>query len=432
MTNIKYIILLLCMCLSNELFAQVRLTLENCRTMALENNKRIAIAERDKERAELISNATYTHFLPRLSAEVLAGYTQDDSKMSIDIAGMPVDFDMDFNHFYMGELSVEQPIYMGGKIQSGYKMSRIGSDIAGLNRTLTENEVIVETDKAYWVSVQARELHLSAIAYKETVEAFYRVIKDACEVGMKWQNDLMKAQVQLNRVNLRLQRAKNSVRISNMNLCDIIGLELNSEIALSETFSGNSITLSSEATIYSRPEYAILEKQIQLKGYEKQHVQSDFLPKIGFVGSYGYIGGPRFNGMQIFGNRPSFSAMLSVSIPIFHWGEGRKKVRAAEKDIQIAELQRDDMKRKMSLELQQAINSYNEAVLEVQLTKEALSQSEENLRVSRDNYNLGMETIADYLDAQTIWRNSQTEYITAQTKLEISKTEYLKAKGILR
>lgn len=95
----------------------------------------------------------------------------------------------------------------------------------------------------------------------------------------------------------------------------------------------------------------------------------------------------------------------------------------------IAQLQRDDLSRKMDLELQQTINSYNEAILEVKLTWQALEQSEENLKMSRDHYDVGMEAISDYLESQTIRQNAQTEYIVAKTKLEVCKSEYLKAIG---
>ncbi|MCS2713657.1 TolC family protein [Bacteroides thetaiotaomicron] len=95
----------------------------------------------------------------------------------------------------------------------------------------------------------------------------------------------------------------------------------------------------------------------------------------------------------------------------------------------MAQLQKDDLSKKMDLELQQAINAYNEAILEVKLTYQALKQSEENLKMSRDHYDVGMETISDYLESQTIWQNAQTEYIVAKTKLEVCKSEYLKAIG---
>jgi len=58
-----------------------------------------------------------------------------------------------------------------------------------------------------------------------------------------------------------------------------------------------------------------------------------------------------------------------------------------------------------------------------------MEQSEENLKMSRDHYEAGMETISDCLEAQTILQNAQTEHIIAKTKLEICKTEYLKITG---
>ncbi len=430
MKKLRYIVIAILLFNCGMASAQQSLTLEQCRQMALENNKRIAIAARDKERADLITGAARTNFLPRLSAEGLASFTKSDTKMSLNVADrFDVDFVLDVSNIYKADITIEQPIDMGGNISSGYKMSRVGSDIAELNKALTEDEIILETDNAYWICVQARELQRSALQYKETIEEFFRVIKNARDAGMKSQNDLMKVQVQLNQADLQLNRAANGVRLSRMNLCNILGLDLQSEISLSETFTESHIEINPNATIFSRPEYVMLDKQIELKKYEKQYVRSDFLPQIGVMGSYGYIHGAKFNGEQIFGNKPSFSAMVSVKIPLFSWGEGTKRVRAVEREMQMAQLQRDDLGQKMELELQQAISSYNETVLEVRLTQQALEQSEENMRISRDHYDAGMETISDYLEAQTIWRNAQAEHITAKTKLEIRKTEYLKASG---
>lgn len=430
MKKLRYIVIAILLFNCGMASAQQSLTLEQCRQMALENNKRIAIAARDKERADLITGAARTNYLPRLSAEGSALFSHSDTRMSLQLDGLPpMDFDLNINRIYMADLNIEQPIYTGGKITSGYRMSQVGSDIAELNKALTEDEVLLETDNAYWLCVQARELQLSALQYKETVDEFYRVVKNACDAGMKSQNDLMKVQVQLNQADLQLHRAENGVRFSRMNLCNIIGLDLQSDISLSETFAESHVEINPNASVFSRPEYAMLDKQIELKKYEKQYVRSDFLPQIGIMGSYGYIHGAKFNNEQLFGNKPSFSAMVSIKIPLFSWGEGTKKVRAVEREIQMAQLQRDDLGQKMELELQQAINSYNEGVLEVRLTQKALAQSEENLRISRDNYDVGMETISDYLEAQTIWRNAQAEHITAKAKLEIRKTEYLKASG---
>lgn len=417
--------------LSYALAAQEKgFTLTECREMAIENNKRITIADRTIDKSDATAKAYHTNFLPKFSAYGMGYYGNSTSDINIK-TGIP-DFDLDFklkmNNTYMGEVSVEQPIYMGGKITSAYKMSKIGEEIAGLNRKLTELEVIVETDKAFWMHVQATELQKSALKYKETVNEFHRVVTNAVSAGMKSKNDLMKVQVQVNQAELQLRRAENAVRLARMNLCRMLGLPLQSDIHLSETFTEQFIDLGSYSGIHSRPEYGMLSKQIDLKAQEKRLIRSDFLPTIGVKGSYNYINGIKLNDDKLFDNG-SFSAMISVNIPLFNWGEGAKKVRAAEMDRKIVQLQRDEMSEKMELELQQAINAYNEALLEVELTKTSLTQAGENLKMSRDHYDAGMETISDYLEAQTIRQNADTEYIIAKAKLEISKTEFLKASG---
>jgi outer membrane protein TolC len=175
----------------------------------------------------------------------------------------------------------------------------------------------------------------------------------------------------------------------------------------------------------------MLNKQVDIKKYEKRYVASDFLPQVGIAGSYNYMHGIKFNNAGYLLNGTNYEVLLSVKIPIFNWGEGAKKVKAAERDMDISRLSRDDAYDKMTLELQNRIDGYDEALLEVKMTRHALKQSEENLRMSRNNYDVGMETLSDYLQAQSIWQNAKAEYISARTNLEISKVEYLKAAGKL-
>jgi outer membrane protein TolC len=427
--------------------------------MALQNNKQIAIADHNREKALLTAQAYRTNYLPKLSAQGLGYYSSLNNNMRLKLKNITlfnpndlsaiippqylpiisqfatidlpdINFKLKLNNTYFVGASLEQPVYMGGKIKSAYKMSKIGSDVAGLSRQLTEDEIILETDKAYWTCVQAQELHQSALKYKEVIEEFYRVVKNACEAGMKPRNDLMKVQVQINQAELQLRRAENGVSLSRMNLCHMIGLPLQSEITLSELLEEEPVAVNPAADISSRPEYAMLMKQIELKEQEKRLVKSDFLPQVGISGGYNYINGVKLNDQRLF-DSGSFSAMVSVNIPLFHWGEGSKKIKAAEVEKEIIQLQSDDLTEKMELERQQILDRLNEALLEVELTYKVLEQSEENLKMSRDHYEAGMETISDYLEAQTIRQNAQAEYIVAKTKVEICKTEYLKATGEL-
>ncbi|MDR2562585.1 MAG: TolC family protein [Prevotellaceae bacterium] len=455
----KNISILIFFILSSVALSAQEMTLKQCRQMALENNKTMAVARQNKIKSDLTVKSTFTNFLPKLSASGMSYHTSSESDFALKMGRMQIfdpnmvnafippqyhpfieslssislpdiNFNLNLNNSYVTGINLEQPIYMGGKIRSAYKMSKIGKEIADLNIKKNETEIIVETDKAYWLYVQTLELCKSAESYKKTVEEFYRVVSNAVDAGMKSRNDLLKVQVQLNQANLQLQRAKNGIKLAGMNLCQIIGLSLDSEIIPLQLFSSESFDITHIDDITSRPEYEMLNKQTEFKNQEKQMIRSDFLPSVGLRGSYNYIYGVKLNNEVLF-NNGGFSAMLSVKIPLFHWGEGSKKIKIADTERTIAELQFNDFSEKMKLEMQQAINAYNEFLLEVAMTDKALLQAKENLEMSKNHYEAGMENISDYIEAQTVWQNAESEHIIAKTKLEIAKTEYLRTVGKL-
>jgi outer membrane protein TolC len=85
----------------------------------------------------------------------------------------------------------------------------------------------------------------------------------------------------------------------------------------------------------------------------------------------------------------------------------------------------------MALELSRAIDKCDESTLEVDLTARSLEQAEENMKVSGMQYDAGMETLSNYLEAQTAWQQARMEYINALTRKQLNETYYLKAAGEL-
>lgn len=451
--------------LSGNIYAQQTMTLEKCREMALENNKAAAIAARNKDKAEYTRKSYWANYFPKISASGNYLYTNMDMNKTISGNYLPtfvpdpatgqlvpniltvnpdgssifkeyayfpdMDLSLKLSGTWIAGVSAEQPIYTGGKITSAYKMSQIGNEIAGLNKELTRAEVIVKTDEAYWTYVQTNELLKLALSYQKVVLELLRNVQDAQEVGLKHKNDVLKVQVKVNEAELQVRQAENGVRLSRKNLCHATGIPLNSDITISELFDElPSIAIDHSMDYTGRPEYAMLEKQIQLKEQQVKLTQSDFLPKVGVMANYGYINGVKLNNNKLL-DRASFSALASVSIPLFQWGEGRNKVRAAKAEHEVMQLQRDDIGEQMELELAKALDKCDESALEVQLTTRSLEQAQENMKVSGDQYAAGMETLANYLEAQTVWQHAWMENINAKTHQRINQTYYLKAAGKL-
>ena len=447
------------------------LSLEECRSLAVESNKERAIARETSRKADFTVRSYKANYLPKISAsgmylysngkmeQTLAGgylptfvpgpdgtlqpnvLTGPDGRPVTDnngqtvfkeyayFPGVPLKFQTE--HVFSAMAQVEQPVYMGGKITAAYNLAKLGRELSGLNENLAVSDVILQSDQAYWNCVRAKEMMTSVSKYVETVEEFFRNVNNAAEVGMKSKNDVLKVQVQLNRARLDLLRVRNALRLAKMNLCYVTGLPLDSNVDVTDDLEEVSAKeLPENYDVADRPEYRMLTARIEQKGEEVKLTRSDFLPNVGIMASYGYMNGLKFNGSKLL-DKASFLGVLSVNIPIFHWGEGRNKIRAAKSDQQIIALQREDVRQKMELEIEQAYNAFTEAQMEVSLTEQSLEQARENLSESGDRYETGLETIADHLQAQAQWQKAWADLIDARADLRLSRTRYLKAIGQL-
>ena len=451
------------------------LTLEQCRAIALDSSAILRNAQLTEEKTDLDRKAVITNFLPKFSGYGLYLWTSDSFDYDFsggalpvyknvygnlvpdlmkDAAGNivynngipvfnqyaiipPMTLSVDLANTFTAGVSVSQPVFMGGKIISGYRMAALGTEMAKLNSELKAEEVTVSVDEAYWMYVKTCRLLEAAESFDSTVTEVYRFVEDAIDVGMATSTDLVKVEVQRNNAALAVAKARNGKRLSMMNLCHILGLPLTTEIEVDQSgftldstaVIPESIALGSDS-IENRADYRLLAGQAELKRRNVDFVRSDFLPQLGVMASYGYSYGLKLMDETLL-NQAGFTVMATLKVPIFAWGEGYLKIKSAKKEYEMAqnELERlSDM-----MELEKAKNSYavSEAALQVRLAESSLRSAENNLKVCRDQYELGMETIVNVLEAQSQWNKCSCDYISAVADYKLSCTKYLKSIGRL-
>jgi len=216
-----------------------------------------------------------------------------------------------------------------------------------------------------------------------------------------------------------------------MNLCRVIGVGLDTELEVRDSLQAEPVStvLEEGDDIMARPEYNLLEKQVELKEREVALARADFLPQLGVTAGYGYGDGITLNGES--SGVASFTAMASLKIPIYYWGEGRNKVKALKAEENMARLQQEELTQMMQLEMAKARCNVEDALVRVKMTEKSLGQAEENLQESKNRYEVGMEAITDYMEAQAQWQQAWSDAIDAKAELRLSETYYLKAAGRL-
>ena len=300
-----------------------------------------------------------------------------------------------------------------------------------MNETLTASEVIVKTDQAYAQVIKAKEMKKVAEKYNAVLIELMKNVESAHKHGLKPRNDVLKVQVKLNESELNIRKAGNALRLATMNLCHYIGKPLGADIRTSDSFPEVEQDIQLQISdISARPEYAILNQQVAIAKQQVKLNRSELLPQIGVKGSYDYIHGLEVNNQNLF-DKGSFSVLLNVSVPLFHFGERTGKVRAAKAKLEQTRLEQENMNEQMLLELTQAANNLDEARLESSIAERSLQQAEENMRVSRSQYDVGLETLSDHLEAQAMWQQAYETKVDTHFRLYLNYVAYLKATGTL-
>lgn len=471
----RYSIILTLFAISSSMMAQ-KLTLDDCRKMALEHNKTLQSARVQEEKLTSDVKSYKSNYFPKLDIMAMDAYSWHNADITLpmsslaggmlnqmapalsqmatkmvqsglmsqeEVAGLTqmkiedpsVEFKM--KNVFFGSAMLVQPLFTGGKITAAYDMAKIGKDMATENVRLTESQVIVNTTEAYLLAVKAKQLSEVARSYKALLDELQKNVDAAVNHGLKTRNDALKVQVKRNEVELNIKKADNAYRLACMNLCQVTGIDLHSDITVDENCIddarvGADAKVLSESSIEARPEYSILSNKSKLAEKKVKLVQSDYLPTVAAVGSYSYINGMELAGNKLFKGNGAFTVGVTVKIPVLsYFTEGVHKARSARAEQQIAQLEQEELNEKMTLELTQCANNYSESLLEMDITRKSTLQAEENMKTSKHEYEVGMEPLSDYLEAQALWQKAKANEIEARYQNQLAYMKYLKAKGSL-
>ena len=436
MNKIKIIIsCCIALCTVSEVPAQqpLRISLSECREMALTHSEELQQADNTIQQAKLDRKIAATAYLPKIDGAATGAYMLPN----IDIMGM----ELSMRGTYMAGLSLTQPIYAGGKISTGNRLARIGEEVASEQYRMKRMDVIADADNAYWTYIAVGCKVRMLESYKAQMDTLHKQTETALSAGLATENDLLRIEAKRSEISYQLQKVKNGADLCRMSLCRIVGADFNTQIEAVDTTFIISRPGQLDLDIASRPELHLLEKQVAAGKEQIRMARADMLPTVGLGLSYMYYGNIKLNSMiDVGGTKVPFSqefrdgigmAVLSVKIPIFHWGEIHKKVRKAKYELKNAELDLQKNTKLLNIEVQQAIRNVQDGYELINTAEKGLQQADENLRVMRNRYVASMAPLTDLLDAQSQWQQAESNLIEAQTQYKIYETEYLRATGAL-
>lgn len=342
----------------------------------------------------------------------------------------------DTRNVAVGAVMFTQPLYMGGKIRAYDRLTSYSTQLAGEKVRQAEQELIYDVDKAYWQVVSLHHKHQLAVEYRDLLRRLNADVEKMVQEGVATKANALAVAVELNKADITLLRVEDGETLSRMLLAQICGLPLNSALELKDLESVPEINYATKdhhsadeavaMALTQRPEL----KQLALgqKIYEEK-VKIDraaFLPTLALTGGYGMTYPSAFNGFEK-KFKGTWSVGLLLKVPLWEWGEGKHKVRAAKADVAMTALKAQEAQEKITLQVTQSHLVLNEAQKKLSLSRRNLSKAEENLRMARVGFDEGVITTSDLLAAQTAWMAAKTDVVDAQIDLQLANAALQKA-----
>lgn len=472
---------LLAICLFTAAGAQPRvLTLEECRNLALNNNKLIKVADESIIGADYLHKAAKTAYLPGVDFGMTYFYNQhkiallgEDAKlptMTFDPAtqsyqynlvknpmtGEPIKdpqtgsfipsevavipksaMEYDIHNVVAGAITLTQPVYMGGAIRAMDGITHYASEIARASRNAAVQDVVYNVDEAYWLVVSLKEKCKLADSFVCLMDTFLYNVNAMYTEGVATQKDVLTVQVNQNQASIARVKVQNGLSLARMALNQMCGLPIDDVYELADGNLADEPTTmppfsyNMQDVYANRQDLKALGHSISMFEQKEKLALSALLPKLAIVGAYSFSNPNTIDGFEKrFGG--GFSIGATLTVPLWHWGGNTNRYKAAKTATNVQRLLLDEAREKVNLQVNQAKFKYEEAYKTYRMTLENQKKADENLRQAQLAYREGLLTPDDVVAAQTAWVQAQSERIDAQIGIELCNTYLSKVLGNLK
>lgn len=474
--------------LSSGIQAQRTLNLDSCRALALSNNKELRMSKEKVNAAHYQQKAAFTNFLPKIDmmgtymrTEKEISLLSDDQKSAISNIGTAVApmgqklqqilssdpslaplltplqsvmgtlpgalnqvgqgmvdaLRTDTRNMFGGMVTLTQPIFMGGKIIAYNKITKFAEQLAESQHATELQDVILNTDQAYWQVISLVNKKKLAESFLELVKKLDSDVSKMVAEGVATKADELSVKVKVNEAEMTMTKVENGLSLSKMVLCQLCGIPLDTPITLADE-SMENITLPDtyiegnvNTALSNREELKSLELASKIYRQKVNVTRSEFLPSVGLTATYLVTNPSLVNGFER-KMRGMWGVGMMVKIPVFHWGEGIYKVKAAKAEANIAQYKLDDVKEKVELQVTQATYKVNEATKKLAMAEKNMAKADENLRYANLGFQEGVIPTSNVLEAQTAWLSAQSGKIDAQIDVKMSEIYLNKSMGTLK
>jgi outer membrane protein len=407
------------------------ITLSQGLKLAEENNRLIRIARQDESISKQDTLIARAKMLPDVNAAIDQTFLAHTPNALFGPLVVP----MSQKDFLSYTVNIQQTLYDFRKNAAHYEASKAILNTKRLDEKRISNMVALDFGLSYFDLLETEKMILVAEREAERLESHLRDAQNLYEEGVITKNDLLQAEVRISDAKQRLLTARNLRAVTASQLNNVLVRPLNTKVEVTDNYIKELKGLSTdlldldvekawEIAERLRPEIMIADETTRSLELERTSKKADYYPKFYVRGSYDYLEN------RYAAPNANWSLTVGLGINLFSGGSTKAEVQKLEyQKLKLLE-EKNNLIDGIKLELQKSLLDSRSAREKIAVTKDAVQQAEENLRINRSRYEDGVGTATDVLDAVTLLTVAETNYYRSIYDLSRAEAAVLYSMGI--
>ncbi len=399
----------------------VQLSLKQCLAMARQNNPHLRVVNHDSSiQAENVALAE-SGYLPKL--DLSGGYTALLDPQAFKTANGAMQTQQ--SDYAFASIGVYQTLYDFGRRSSRKEQALLRESAASTGISASRQDISLQVIAGYYAILQSLRLADAAKDEAAQREQHLKIAATFFAEGVTTRNDLLQAEVKLAGSRQKLLSVNNQLTNGWLLLNYLTGSPPELRATLVEEEIAAPKAPPAGYSVVKRDEIAAQISAIKAGEAAVDESRAEFFPEIFVKAGVDYLQNSKVV------EQTMVAATVGLKLNLFDGMATTARQRQAVKLLEKEKERLREMEGAFLLETHTAQNDLVVALERIELTKTAIRQSEENLRINNDRYKAQVGTATEVIDAQTLLSQAKYDHYQALFDYQVARARVQRAAGEL-
>lgn len=405
----------------------VRLSRNECVTIALQDNPTIRVADMEVKRMDYSKRETLANLFPNIDFSGAYQRTIKLQTVSMNMGGQSQQFKMGTDNNWNFGFSASMPL-VNAQLWKSLQISDT-QILASLEESRASRlDLVNNVNKAYYAL-------LLAVASKQVIQQNYDIAKMNADIyqkqfeqGTASEYDVLRSSVQVSNVEPELLQADISIKQASLLLKMLMGMD--SDVAVMPSITLRDMQremygyqMGAERDLSRNTSLRTLDIQTKLLKQNLTLKKFAWIPTLGVSYNMNWNAMSSGNALKNQQFNPYSNVALALQVPIFN-GLGRlNSVKQAKIQYDEMAYQRENLVNNLNMQVDLALDNINKQVRQIRSSEDGMKQAAKAYEIMQKSFEIGAASYLNLRDSEVANTSAQLAYLQAIYNYLVSTSE---------